>query len=349
MTILNSSDMNIYNLETPLADIESPISKTGPNLCAETNTINGIKALNPMVLCLANNHILDQGIPGLKSTMDAIQTAEIEFIGAGENLVSAQKPFLREIHGIRVGIYNCAEHEFTIANDNNGGANPFDIIDSYKHIEKLKPFCDFLIVIYHGGKEYYRYPSPNLQKYCRRFVDCGADLVVCQHSHCIGCAEQYNDSTIVYGQGNFIFDHGENEYRQTGLLINAEISDTKEINIDYLPIIKDKHRIHYGSGVVGEAVLKSFAERSREISEPGFIKKNYIEFSEETLSDFILSCGYAGVTGLFLRIMRKAFGKNIILKLSSEKRILRLLNYLQCEAHHELFVTGLKKHFRMID
>ena len=43
---------------------------------------------------------------------------------------------------------------------------------------ELKKQCDYVIVLYHGGKEHYRYPSPYLQKVCRKIVDKGADIVV---------------------------------------------------------------------------------------------------------------------------------------------------------------------------
>ena len=33
----------------------------------------------------------------------------------------------------------------------------------------------------------------------------GADVVICQHSHCIGCYEEYQGCYILYGQGNFHF------------------------------------------------------------------------------------------------------------------------------------------------
>lgn len=96
-----------------------------------------------------------------------------------------------------------------------------------------------MIVLYHGGKEQYRYPSPNLQKTCRKLVEKGADLVVCQHSHCIGCREEYLQGTIVYGQGNFLFDDEENEYWQTSLLIM--ISDDFEVK--YIPLKKNKNTV----------------------------------------------------------------------------------------------------------
>ena len=50
-----------FNIEVPLIDKEEPIPKCGPNLVTHIITINGIKALNPSLIALANNHILDQG------------------------------------------------------------------------------------------------------------------------------------------------------------------------------------------------------------------------------------------------------------------------------------------------
>src|SRR5699024_6065557 len=61
-------DVRIFNLEVPLTDKSKPISKKGPNLIAPTNTINGIDKLDPTLVTLANNHILDQGEEGLIST-----------------------------------------------------------------------------------------------------------------------------------------------------------------------------------------------------------------------------------------------------------------------------------------
>ncbi|MFW6015997.1 MAG: hypothetical protein ACOCRK_06130 [bacterium] len=63
---------------------------------------------------------------------------------------------------LKTGIYTCADHEFTIATCNSPEENPFDSIESVDHIKDLKKRCDYLIVLYHEGKEHYRYPSPYL-------------------------------------------------------------------------------------------------------------------------------------------------------------------------------------------
>lgn len=68
----NSADMRIFNLEVPLTNEENPIDKCGPNLIAPTSTIVGIKSLNPSLITLANNHILDHGEQGLRSTQNVL-------------------------------------------------------------------------------------------------------------------------------------------------------------------------------------------------------------------------------------------------------------------------------------
>jgi len=133
----------------------------------------------------------------LKSTQDILNKQDIPFVGAGENLSVASKPYIIQNDELKIGIYACAENEFTIATESSPGANPFDPLESLDHIQRLKEKCDYVLVLYHGGKEHYRYPSPYLQKVSRKIVEKGADLVVCQHSHCIGCYEEYKDATIV--------------------------------------------------------------------------------------------------------------------------------------------------------
>ena len=86
LSIWYSATIRIFNLEVPLCDNEEPIAKCGPNLIAPTDTINGIKNLKPSLVALANNHILDQGAQGLKSTIDVLSQNGIPFVGAGYNL-----------------------------------------------------------------------------------------------------------------------------------------------------------------------------------------------------------------------------------------------------------------------
>ena len=138
VSIWKSTDIRIFNLEVPLTDKEDPIQKWGPNLVAPTSTIKGIKALNPSLLTLANNHILDQGVQGFETTKNVLKTSRIPFVGAGDNLIEASKPYIIEKDNLKIGIYACAEHEFSIATENSPGANPFDPLESLDNLQKIR-------------------------------------------------------------------------------------------------------------------------------------------------------------------------------------------------------------------
>lgn len=332
INILADADFRVFNLEVPLTDKETPIKKCGPNLIAPTSCISGMKKLGVDLFTLANNHIMDQDVQGLESTIKVLTENVIDYVGAGNNLSEARKPYIIEKDGTKIGIYACAEHEFSIAEVDKPGANPFDPLESPDHIAELKQQCDFVIVLYHGGKEHYRYPSPNLQKICRKMCEKGADLIICQHTHCIGCEEKYNNSTIVYGQGNFIFDAVDDEFWKSALLVELDID--KELKINYIPLEKENGFIKMSCDV---DILNDFNNRSEDIKNVGFIENEYSGFAERMLNGYIMSiCGVS----LFFKIMNKLSSQRLKRKIS-EKRSLVICNYIECEAHRELFLKGL--------
>lgn len=340
--IIHSADYRIFNLEIPLVNENSPIKKCGPNLIASTKCISAYKAMKIDLLTLANNHILDQGSKGLESSISTLKQAGISYVGVGNSIKEASRPKIISCEGKKIGVYACVEHEFTVATENESGANPVDLLETPDHIIELKKQCDYVIVLYHGGKEQYRYPSPNLQKICRKLVEKGADLVVCQHSHCIGCKEEYKQGTIVYGQGNFLFDDEENEYWQTSLLIM--ISD--DFKIKYLPLKKNKSTVRLAKGDEAENILEQFNLRSEEILDPEKVNQHYDELAIYYKNFYLLSVMKIK-RGLLYRIINKLSNglveKTIINAVYNSKYRYTLRNYVECESHNELLLHILKK------
>lgn len=333
-----NADVRIFNLETPLVDQKAPIAKQGPNLVAPTSTIKGIKELRPELVTLANNHILDQGEYGLFSTQQLLKEYKIPSLGAGDNIAQAAEPYIIKKNGISIGVYACTEHEFTIATNKSAGANPFDPLESLDHIENLKSKCDYVIVLYHGGKEHYRYPSPYLQKVCRKIVEKGADLVVCQHSHCIGCYEEIKGSTIIYGQGNFIFNKYDNEYWNNSLIIKVTISSSNKI--EFIPIIRTEKGVSLATGQNAKDIVDEFENRSKEIIKEGFVKTQYNNFSQEKLYLYLRQLSGSGK---WISRIDKILFKNYFLKRKYDaRRLMAILNYIECEAHRELLISAIK-------
>ncbi len=340
LDILKSADYRVFNLEVPLSDEKSPIEKCGPALVASTDSIVGYKALGMDLLTIANNHIMDQGEQGYFSTVKLLEENGIAYVGGGCDPEQAARPYIAEIKGKKIGIYGCAEHEFSIVREDKPGANPFDPLESPDHVAALKSQCDYVIVLYHGGKEHYRYPSPDLQKVCRKLVQKGADLVICQHSHCIGCEEKYLHGTIVYGQGNFLFDCTENEYWQTSLLI--QLAD--DMNICYIPLCKNGNAVRLAEGEEAKTILDHFRERSQQIAESGFVQKNYETFAQSMQQHYLAILG--GKESFLFRAANKLVGGRLrrrrLTKRYERNNRLAIQNVVECEAHRELLLRGIQ-------
>ena len=342
-SFLEQGDFNIFNLEMPLTDTQSPITKCGPVLSAPTKCVSGYVSANSKLLCLANNHILDQGEEGLSSTIKCLSDVAIDYVGAGCDLQAAATPYIKRIGQITIGVYACAETEFSIADDKQAGANPFDPLETLDHIYMLKKECDYLIVLYHGGKEFYRYPSPDLQKRCRKLIEKGADIVVCQHSHCIGAHEEYNGKEIVYGQGNFLFDHGNDEYWNSGLLVSIDIDSDKRKMISFVPIVKEAQYVRLAEKDVKERILQGFEERSSHLADSQFISEQYSRFAQKKLNGYLSACLGRTGSSFFGRAINIISKRKIWKRFFSKKNLVTVLDFVECEAHRELFIRGLQE------
>ena len=340
--LFKQSDLNVFNLEVPLTDASTPIDKFGNNLKSPTKTIYGYKALEPIFLTLANNHSLDHGVEGLTTTLELLKKHDIKNAGAGANVKEAKKPFIFEKDGIRIGFYMCAEHEFTVASCHTRGANPFDVLESFDDVEALKKTCDYVIVLYHGGKEFYRYPSPMLQRYCRKFVDKGADLVVCQHSHCIGSREDYGNGTIIYGQGNFIFNSEfyiqHKEFVKDSLLISVEATKDTFV-VSEVPIRGTERGTRLATESEAIETLTEYKKRSENIRDAHFVAQAYKDFADTHVKRYLRE--FLG-RSFIIRAINGLFGRKLIQLILGKTSYLAIQNYLECEAHHELFLRGIK-------
>jgi len=323
--IFDRADYRVFNLEVPLTDKGAPILKSGPNLIAPKATVFGYKALGIDALSVANNHTLDQGRDAFLETLDLLCENGIAPFGGGRTEEEVKKPLVLPLCKKMVGIVSFCEHEFSWYEDYGVGARGFDPLCSLDEITELSSEVDYLVVMYHGGREHFRYPSPNLQRVCRRMVDHGADLVLCQHSHCVGAGEIYKGAEIVYGQGNalFVYEKRSDECWFTGTVLELTCEDGR-FRTKHYPI--ERH----GVGVRlshNPEILEGYKRRSAEIAEDGFVKRHYKEFVGQNASVAIEHLSRLG----------EALS-NVGKKESAAAR-----NLLTCDPHRELLIEYLVK------
>ncbi|MBQ3506108.1 MAG: CapA family protein [Clostridia bacterium] len=280
-----SADRTIVNLECALTEADNPIRKIGPNLKASPKSVNTFKKLGVTDCALSNNHVFDFGIQGLRDTMQTLDGAGIGYTGVGENDVDSRKIYYMEHDGKKAAIVNVCEHEYSYALPDRIGANPFDPFRTMQDVRKAKESADCVIVMYHGGKELSRYPSPRLVELCRAMVDCGADVVLTQHSHCIGCYEQYNGGHILYGQGNCHFaKENADEMWNTALIVEVEIKKT--VLVKFYPIEMSGIQMKLAKGARFFEIMNDFNKRNIDLAS-GEWRKGWHEFCVNNQSRYV--------------------------------------------------------------
>lgn len=331
------ADINICNLEGALTNSNNRIDKSGPAIKAAPETIEGYKRLGIHAASLANNHIGDYGDEGIKETIKVLCGADIDYFGAGMDEASCRKSTIIERDGVRIGFYSCAEYEFTIVGENRAGANPYDELHIYDDIQKLRYETDYVIVLYHGSKELFRYPVPYVRSRCRRMVENGANLVLCQHSHCIGTFEKYRGSEILYGQGDFLFNRVDNEYRHSGLVVVVE--KTTDWKVSYVPVVINGIGVSLAKGDEKKEIMNGFLSRSKRSEDTDYVKQEYLKFA--MANSYLYYNDLLGKKAFLSKVLTKLGYKGLSRKMYSKKNLLNLLNDFRCEAHRDLFITAL--------
>ena len=277
--IHKSADVCFVNLECALTDSENAIKKYGPNLKADANTARVLKEIGVTHCGLSNNHIFDYGIEGTVDTLRHLDEAGIDYTGFGKDYDDSRRDLVIEKDGEKIAIIAVCEHEYSYALEDRMGSRPYDEYNTIEDIRAAKETADRVIVIYHGGKEHCRYPSPRLIRAFRAMARAGADVVLGQHSHCIGCYEKYENCHLLYGQGNYHFVKPAfmtvAESWNTSLAVNY---DTKTHEIEFIPLVNtDKGGIELAKGEEKKEILDRLDACSAKLAN-GEWKKEWHDF-----------------------------------------------------------------------
>lgn len=293
------------------------------------------------IATLAHNHFYDYGNSGVVDTLDSCRENNIEVVGEGVNLEEPSCTFYKDLKGVRFAFINCCEHEFSIATDKTGGSNPLNPIKQFYAIEEAKKNADRVIVIVHGGHEHYQLPSPRMKETYRFFVDAGADVVINHHQHCYSGYEVYNDKPIFYGLGNFCFDNLKSRnsiWNEDYMLVIS--FEQNHIGYELIPYTQCNETPSVELVKNRSDFDKSIEKLNGIIQDTMELKKQVDEYCRSTtVRMLIMHQPYEN------RILNKLYCMHLLPSLVSKKRFLYLLNYIDCESHHDKHVFILKQLF----
>ena len=335
--LFEEADFSVCNLEGSLTDHSERFRKTGPVKVAPTAALEAYKKLGIKCCMLANNHSTDGGHQGMADTLHALDAAGIGHIGAGLGSKSIGHTLIREIGDVRFGFYNVSETMYNKPAEDSAGAWLYDEYIVCRELEELKRGSDYLIVIYHGGIEKFPYPSPEMRKRFHRMADCGADMVLAQHTHCAGCEEMYEGSYLLYGQGDFLLKNFLPGMTDTGLLLELDVVDGNVAFKKHWVRSVDNLFVRYD----GQPYLLGFADRSEKVKDEAYVLSRFKDFCAGELRLYLTAFKNPS---LLRRLQRKFFPRAYDKWLCgySERNLLFTLHTLRSEQNRETAIVGLE-------
>jgi len=222
-------DIRLGNLETAITSHDEPWPGKGINYRMHPDNAACLQAAAFDCCALANNHVLDWGVPGLLETGRVLDQLKIAWCGAGGELAAGQRPAVLEpVPGSRVLIWSVGLPDSGIpqawgAETRQPGvwllpdASRSSAESVAQHIRAEKRATDLAVVSIHWGSNWgYAVPRED-RSFAHHLMDAGADLVHGHSSHHPRGMELYRGRPILYGCGDFINDYegirGHESYR----------------------------------------------------------------------------------------------------------------------------------------
>ena len=203
------------------------------------------------------------------------------------------------------------------------GANPYDPYLTMEDIRRQRQslIMSLLCTMEQGILQI---SVSRLRRLCQAMAKNGADVVLCQHSHCIGCYEEFDGSHLLYGQGNFHFvGYIDKEGWNEGFIVELDIDD--KLNISFIPVTANKNftGIELAKGSEKERILAGFEERNKHLHSDKWLR-GWEEFCESVREQYISAIAKAYVD------------------MNDERSNHHFAHYLDCEAHTDVWRTLCK-------
>ena len=273
------------NIESALLDNPEEFEKSDKeiHLYAETKVANLLKNNGFTMANLSNNHLGDFGRQGVISTINAVKSAGLNYVGAGENIDDAATYNIQEINGIKVatiGISDIVPKDFS-ANRTEAGILSTMYPSYNRLVYEASQEADLVVVNLHWGVEYGVDETEEQEKIAKALIDAGADVIIGSHPHVLQPIQTYKDGIIFYSMGNFVFDQGWSRTKDS-MVLNYYINEKGEGTFEVVPV-----RIENGYPVVTTnkfyqkrifATLTKNLEKSKfEVTGDTLILKNIIK------------------------------------------------------------------------
>ncbi len=279
--LLSSCGIVLANLECTLSGEECV--PTEPLVLSTEKQIRSLKGSGINIVTLGNNHTFDSFDQGFRKLTDVLNELEIPCFGAGFNYGEAACPVVVDRNGVSVafmGFVDSSSGPQGFADETKSGVAAFSVEHICQQIKDVKAKVDHVVISPHWGRERFRIPSREQLEQARALVDAGASMILGHHPHVMQGLEMYREAPVAYSLGNFMANNvywrnGDhltwNCFERTGIILLAELSADRVLNIEQIPVFDDGVTISLDSSGRGGRYI----ERANRLLRKGVTEKAY--------------------------------------------------------------------------
>lgn len=232
---MNSADIMMLNNEFAYSTRGTKASDKSFTFRADPSRVNILSEMGVDIVSLANNHALDYGQDALADTFSTLEDAEIEYVGAGENMDRAKAPIYFTIGDKTIAYVAASRVVFAMdwyATDSQAGMlGTYDPTIFIESIKEAAAHSDYVVAFVHWGVERNNYPEDYQRTFAEQYIDAGADAVIGSHPHVVQGYEFYKGKPIAYSLGNYWF----NDSTRDSAFLKLYLEPEGDVKIQLLP------------------------------------------------------------------------------------------------------------------
>jgi poly-gamma-glutamate synthesis protein (capsule biosynthesis protein) len=261
--LIRDYDLCMVNLEGPVCATSRPAAnRPFPPLKADPACLSGMANAGISAVGLANDRVMDYGLPGLQETLSLLQDHHLQAVGAGANLRLAEQPLVMEAQdGTQVAVVAMCDISGDAAGENSAGVCPTDKEAMSTAIKQARKLAPYVVAFMHWGTVGSGSVTDRQRELAHACVEAGANVVIGCHPHVIQGIEMWQGVPIIYSLGNMIF-FPEEDSGKTALFAGCRFSSGSLTSLEIVPLSINGGRAEVLSGDAGQEVLESLKEAS---------------------------------------------------------------------------------------
>lgn len=267
--LMRDADLTVINLECAITSSAQqwPGAPKAFYFGAPPEAIHTLAGAGVDMASLANNHVLDFGVDGLRETVHALRHRGIHPVGAGEDIEEASTPVIIGCHGISFGMAAFCDHQADFAaQQDNPGIAYLDLDDEFSAVAKLRnaleplrrAAVDWPILSLHWGPNMAHRPSIKFRRLAHAAISMGWKILFGHSAHVFHGIEIYHGCPIIYAAGDLVDDYYvDDEFRNDHqLLFEIEVTRDALRRISLHPVFIDDCQARPASGEQTEYIVK---------------------------------------------------------------------------------------------